>query len=129
MQYYFTTKLYNVSFSQSLEKIKTSLEKEGFGIISEIDLKSIFNKKLQVEFYNYHILGACNPQYAIKALTFEDKIGTMLPCNIIVQEKNKGTVEVSAINPVVSMQAVINEKLVPLAYEISEKLKRFIDSL
>jgi uncharacterized protein (DUF302 family) len=129
MQYYFTTQLFNVSFNQAIDTIKKALEKEGFGIISEIDLKSTFNKKLQVEFYNYHILGACNPQYALKALTYEDKIGTMLPCNIIVQEKTKNTIEVSAINPVVSMQAVINEKLVPLAYEISEKLKRFIDSL
>lgn len=129
MQYYFTTQLFNVSFNQAIDTIKKALEKEGFGIISEIDLKSTFNKKLQVEFYNYHILGACNPQYALKALTYEDKIGTMLPCNIIVQEKTKNTIEVSAINPVVSMQAVINEKLVPLAYEISEKLKRFIASL
>lgn len=129
MHYYFTTQLFDISFNQALIKIKAALENEGFGIISEIDLKTTFQKKLQVEFYNYHILGACNPQYAFKALTYEDKIGTMLPCNIIVQEKIKGTIEVSAINPVVSMQAVINEKLVPLAFEISEKLKQFIDSL
>jgi uncharacterized protein (DUF302 family) len=86
-------------------------------------------KKLDVDFYNYRILGACNAPFAYKALKAEDKIGTMLPCNVIVQEKEPGIIEVSAINPIVSMQAVVNESLAPIAFEIGDKLKRVLANL
>lgn len=95
----------------------------------EIDIKATLKKKLDVDFYNYRILGACNAPFAYKALKAEDKIGTMLPCNVIVQEKEPGIIEVSAINPIVSMQAVVNESLAPVALEIGDKLKKVLENL
>ena len=97
--------------------------------LTEIDLKSTFKNKLNIDFYNYKILGACNPEYAFKALKIEDKIGTMLPCNVIVQEKEKGIIEVSIVDPIASMQAVKNEALGKLALEIRGKLKTVIYNL
>ncbi|MFT7165239.1 MAG: hypothetical protein ACI9CZ_001831, partial [Flavobacterium sp.] len=105
------------------------LKSEGFGILTEIDLKSTFKKKLDVDFYNYTILGACNPPFAYEALLAEDKIGTMLPCNVIVQEKVPGEIEVSAVDPAASMQAVENDKLAEIAAEIRDRLKKAIDQL
>ena len=101
----------------------------GFGILTEIDIKATLKKKLDVDFYNYKILGACNPPYAYKALLAEDKIGTMLPCNVIVQEKIPGQVEVSAVDPTASMQAIENEKLAGIATEIRTRLQKVIDEL
>jgi len=102
----------------------------GIGRIEEAQTLVItMKKKLGEDFYNYKILGACNPPYAHRALLAEDKIGTMLPCNVIVQEKEPGKIEVSAINPMASMQAVLNEDLQPIAREISNKLKKVIDEL
>lgn len=129
MDYYYSTILNNITFEEAIEKVSAELQKEGFGVLTEIDIKATLKKKLDVDFYNYRILGACNAPFAYKALKAEDKIGTMLPCNVIVQEKEPGIIEVSAINPIVSMQAVVNESLAPIAMEIGDKLKRVLNSL
>ncbi len=128
MSYYFT-KTIEGDFEQVIEKVTDELKKEGFGILTEIDVKATLKKKLDVDFYNYKILGACNPPYAHKALEAEDKIGTMLPCNVIVQEREAGKIEVSAVNPEASMQAVQNEALAGVAGEITEKLQKVINNL
>ena len=128
MSYYFT-KTIEGDFEKTIEKVTEELKKEGFGILTEIDVKATLKKKLDVDFYNYMILGACNPPYAYKALQTEDKIGTMLPCNVIVQERELGKIEVSAVNPIASMQAVQNEALGGVANEITEKLQKVINNL
>lgn len=129
MDYYYSTILNNITFEEAIDKVTAELQKEGFGVLTEIDIKATLKKKLDVDFYNYRILGACNAPFAYKALKAEDKIGTMLPCNVIVQEKELGIIEVSAINPIVSMQAVVNESLAPIAMEIGDKLKRVLANL
>ena len=123
MEYYFS-KTISTSFENAIQKVTEALKSEGFGILTEIDLKSTFKKKLDVDFYNYTILGACNPPFAYEALLAEDKIGTMLPCNVIVQEKVPGEIEVSAVDPAASMQAVENDKLAEIAAEIRDRLKK-----
>ena len=128
MSYYFTKKL-KMSFDKAIAGVTEELKKEGFGILTEIDVKATLKKKLDVEFRNYRILGACNPPYAYKALQAEDKIGTMLPCNVIVQETPDGQIEVTAINPLASMQAVENPAVKEIASEISAKLKAVIDRI
>ena len=110
MKYYFN-KTIKGSFEEVIDKVTQGLKEEGFGILTEIDVTATLKKKLDVNFKKYRILGACNPPYAHKALQAEDKIGTMLPCNVIVQEVEEGVVEVAAVNPMASMQAVENEKL------------------
>ena len=127
-KYYFT-KTINCSFGNAIEKIKDSLKEEGFGILTEIDMKDTLQKKLQVNFHNYTILGACNPSFAYQALLAEDKVGTMLPCNVIVQEKIPGIIEVSAIDPSASMQAIKNDKLQEIAQEVKVKLEKVIFQL
>lgn len=129
MNYYIKKTLKDISFEEGIEKISEALKTEGFGILTEIDLKATLKKKLDVDFYNYKILGACNPHFAYKALQAEDKIGTMLPCNVIVQEKNKGEIEISAVDPMASMQAVENQKLGGLAKEVRQKLENCIDQI
>lgn len=129
MDYYYSTILNNITFDKAIEKVTEELQKEGFGVLTEIDIKATLKKKLDVDFYNYRILGACNAPFAYKALKAEDKIGTMLPCNVIVQEKEPGIIEVSAINPIISMQAVVNESLAPIALEIGDKLKKVLSNL
>ena len=124
-KYYFT-KTINCSFENAIQKIKDSLKEEGFGILTEIDMKATLQKKLQVDFHNYTILGACNPSFAYQALLAEDKIGTMLPCNVIVQEKTSGIIEVSAIDPSASMQLIENKKLQEIAQEVKIKLEKAI---
>ena len=128
MKYYFDITL-DERFDAAIEKVTEALKKEGFGVLTEIDIKATMKKKLNVDMPHYKILGACNPQYAYKALQAENKIGTMLPCNVIVQETKDGRVEVSAVNPLASMQAVENPALGALAGEVTEKLKRVIGSL
>lgn len=127
MSYYFS-KILNVTFDESIEKVTEALKKEGFGILTEIDVQATLKKKLDVDFRPYKILGACNPPFAHKALESEDKIGTMLPCNVIIQQKENG-VEVAAIDPVASMKAVNNDKLDEVAKEIQYKLKTIIGVL
>lgn len=127
MSYYFSKKIRGL-FEEVLEKVKVSLKDEGFGVLTEIDVKEILKKKLDVDFHNYRILGACNPPFAYKALQAEDKIGTMLPCNVIVQEKAEGEVEVAAVDPVASMKAVENPELLEIAKQVQEKLQRVVES-
>ncbi len=125
MTYYFN-KTVELSFDDAISKVTAELKKEGFGILSEIDVQAALKKKLDVDFRRYRILGACNPPFAYKALLAEDKIGTMLPCNVIVQELDNGKVEIAAIDPLASMQAVGNETVEAIAVEIREKLKKVI---
>ena len=128
MEYYFN-KTITGTFNNAIEKVTAALQSEGFGILTTIDLKATLKKKLDVDFYNYTILGACNPQFAYKALQAEDKIGTMLPCNVIVQEKTAGQVEVSAVDPTASMQAIENKALEDISMTVREKLQRVITQL
>ena len=128
MEYYFSKTIAG-SFDNAIQKVTEALKAEGFGILTEIDIKTTLKKKLDVDFYNYKILGACNPPFAYKALLAEDKIGTMLPCNVIVQEKVLGQVEVSAVDPVVSMQAIENKTLADIAIEIRARLQKVIEQL
>ncbi|SKB57732.1 DUF302 domain-containing protein [Maribacter arcticus] len=129
MAYYFSTKLKNLTFKDAIVRTTEALKSEGFGVLTDIDMKATLKNKLNVDFYNYKILGACNPSLAYNALQEEDKIGTMLPCNVIVQEKEKGIIEVTAVDPAASMQAVDNEKLISVAYTVSEKLKKVIQKI
>lgn len=128
MSYYFTKTL-TIPFEEAILKVTEELKKEEFGVLTEIDVKATMKKKLDVDFRNYKILGACNPPSALKALQAEEKIGLLLPCNVIVQENNEGKTEVSAINPIVSMQAVNNQGLADIAEDISARLQRVINSL
>lgn len=129
MKYYFSKILENTGFEETKEKVIESLKKEGFGVLTQIDIKATLKKKLDVNFRPYEILGACNPPFAYKALLAEDKIGTMLPCNVILQEKEDGNIEVSAINPSASMIAIKNDNLADIANEIQQKLQKVIESL
>lgn len=126
---YFFSKTVNLSFDEAITKVTEELKKEGFGILTEIDVKETLKKKMGVDFHKYKILGACNPSYAYQALQVENKIGTMLPCNVVVQEKVEGQVEVTAIDPIASMQAVENPKLKPIAEEVQNRLKKVIQQL
>lgn len=128
MSYYISTSIQS-SFHAALQKVTEKLKEQGFGVLTEIDVKQTLKNKLDVDFYNYKILGACNPPFAYKALLAEDKIGTMLPCNVIVQERKKGTIEVSAVDPLASMLAVKNPELVSIANEVAGRLKKVIQSL
>ncbi len=128
MEYYFSKTIAG-SFDNAIQKVTEALKAEGFGILTEIDIKATLKKKLDVDFYNYKILGACNPPFAYKALLAEDKIGTMLPCNVIVQDKVAGQVEVSAVDPSTSMQAIKNDKLADIATEIRARLQKVIEQL
>lgn len=127
MSYYFT-KTVDLSFDDAIAKVTEDLKNEGFGILTEIDVKETLRKKLDVDFRPYKILGACNPPFAYKALQAEEKIGVMLPCNVIVQQKQDG-VEVTAVDPIASMQAVENPNLAEVAKEVQAKLKNVIEKL
>lgn len=128
MSYYFN-KIVTGEFSEVIEDVTAELRKEGFGILTEIDVKATLKKKLDVDFRNYRILGACNPSFAYKALQVEEKVGTMLPCNVVVQEKPDGKIEVSAVDPVASMQAIDNPLLTEVAQDIRQKLKKVINNI
>ncbi len=128
MSYYFN-KYSDSDFNETVEKTIAELKKEGFGVLTEIDVKQTLKKKLNVDFSPYRILGACNPPYAYQALQAENKIGTMLPCNVIVRETEDGKIEVAAIDPLESMRAVDNPKLQEIAEEIREKLKKVVDRI
>ena len=126
---YYIGKTTNYSFDEAVEKVTEELKKEGFGILSEINIHEKLKEKLNVDFRKYRILGACNPPNAYKALQAENKIGTMLPCNVIVQELDDGKTEVAAVDPVASMMAVENSELESIAKEISAKLQKVINRL
>ena len=128
MSYHFS-KTINQDFDTAISKVTEELKKEGFGVLTEIDVKDTLKKKLGVDFRKYKILGACNPHFVHQALLAESHIGTMLPCNVIVQEGEDGQVEVSAVDPVASMEAVKNEHLSDVAKEVRAKLKAVIDNL
>lgn len=128
MSYYFSKTL-DLSFDEAVVKVSEELKKAGFGILTEIDVKETMKAKLNVDFRKYMILGACNPSFAYEALQTEDKIGLMMPCNVIVQETPDGRIEVAAVDPVASMSAVANPKLRDVAGEVRGKLKDVVDSL
>lgn len=128
MSYYYTTTV-EMPFDQAITKATEELKKEGFGVLTEIDVQKTLKTKLDVDFRHYHILGACNPPFAYKALQAEDKIGVMLPCNVVLQDLGEGKVEISAVDPAASMKAVDNPELASIAQEIQEKLKRVIDQI
>jgi uncharacterized protein (DUF302 family) len=128
MSYYFN-KILSIDFEQAISLVTEELKKEGFGILTEIDVKATLKSKLDVDFKKYRILGACNPQYAYQALQAEPHIGTMLPCNVIVQELEDGRVEVAAVDPMASMQAIKNAALQSIAEVIRLKLKKVIGQL
>lgn len=129
MSYSFDKTLLGRNFEETIEIVKAALKEEGFGIITEIDMKDTLKKKIDVDYKQYTILGACNPTFAYRALQCEDKIGVLLPCNVVVQEKENGAVEVSAINPNETMSAVHNEVLGSLAGEVTEKLMKVMENL
>lgn len=118
-----------VGFEEAISRVTEELKKEGFGILTEIDVTATLKKKLNVDFRKYRILGACNPPFAYRALLGEPRIGTMLPCNVIVQEMDDGKIEVSAVDPLSSMQAIQNSGLLGVAEEIQLKLKKVIEQL
>lgn len=128
MSYYFSKTL-STDFDTAIARVTEELKKEGFGVLTEIDVKETFKKKLDVDFRKYRILGACNPNFAFEAIRAEDKIGTMLPCNVIVQEHEDGKVEVTAVDPIASMMAIKNDSLGGIATAVSEKLRRVIENI
>jgi uncharacterized protein (DUF302 family) len=129
MSYFFTTTLKNTDFDTVLEKLAEQLKEHGFGIMTEIDVKATLKKKIDVDFRPYKILGACNPVLAHKVLSAEAHIGVFLPCNVVVQENENGDIEVSAVDPVASMQSVENDSLGEIATDVQARMKRFIEEL
>lgn len=128
MSYYFSA-IVNDSFSNTIQRVTDALKAEGFGVLTEIDMKATLKKKLDVEIAPYTILGACNPPFAYQALQAEDKIGTMLPCNVIIQEKGSGKVEVAAVDPAASMQAIQNAELEKIAGAVRDKMQKVVQHL
>lgn len=120
MDYYFS-KMLSSSYKDAVQAVTDTLKTEGFGVLTEIDVKAILKKKIDVDFRNYCILGACNPAFAHKALQAERNIGILLPCNVVVQEADEGKVEISIINPMVAMAAVDNASLATIASEVTKK--------
>ena len=127
MAYYFAT-IIGGHFADALARVREALKAQGFGVISEIDIQKTFKEKIGVDFRSYVILGACNPTLAHEALRLEDKVGTMLPCNVVVQKTDKG-IEVAAVDPVSSMEAIENPQLSNKAKIVAEKLRQVIGSL
>ena len=128
MAYYFS-KIVDDDFEAAIERVTARLAEAGFGVLTTIDVSGTLKKKIDVDFQRYTILGACNPGFAYKALQAEDKIGTMLPCNVILQETADGKVEVAAVDPMASMMAIENEALGEVAAEVQGMLKNVIESL
>jgi len=126
---YYKSKVVEMAFDEAIQKATEELKKVGFGILTEIDVKATLKKKIDVDFRNYKILGACNPQFAHKALQAEDKIGVLLPCNVIVQETEDGKTEVAIMNPAEAMSVVENENLGPIAGEVNKLLDTALDNI
>ena len=129
MNYYFNKVLTGRTFDDATELVKTELKKQGFGVLTEINVSETLKNKINVDFKKYKILGACSPHHAYKALSNEDKIGVFLPCNVIVEEHENGDIEVAAVDPIASMSTVHNESLGEIAIEIQHKLKTVIENL
>jgi uncharacterized protein (DUF302 family) len=128
MKYYFSNTI-STTFDNAIKLITDKLKTEGFGVISEIKMHEKLKEKLEVDFKKYTILGACNPAFALKALQLEDKIGTMLPCNLLVIEQEEGKIEVAAINPVASMQSISNPELYDIAHKVSQTLRNIVEHI
>lgn len=128
MSYYFTTTV-QAGFDEAIERATAALQAEGFGVLTDIDVRATLKKKLDVDFRPYRILGACNPHFAYQALQQERMIGTMLPCNVVVQETEDGKTEVTAIDPIASMQSIENPALAEVAAQVQEKLRKVITNL
>jgi uncharacterized protein (DUF302 family) len=128
MSYYFGKTL-TLDFEDAVRRTIEVLKTEGFGIITDIDVKDTLKKKINVDFRNYRILGACNPTLAYEALQLDDKVGTMLPCNVVVQDLGGGNVEIAAIDPVASMQAIENPELKDAAGKVQARLRKVIENL
>ena len=126
---YYISKTLDLNFEDAEEKVRAALKNEGFGVLTEINNQKVFKEKLNVDFRKYKILGACSPKYAHEAIQQEDKVGLMLPCNLIIQELDNNSIEVSAIDPVASMMAIENKNVSEIAKVIKEKLERVIMSL
>jgi len=126
MSYYITAGTH-LSFEEAIERVTEELKKEGFGVITTIDVKNTLKQKIDVDFRKYTILGACNPRFAHQALSMDDKVGTLLPCNVIVQETDSGT-EISAINPTESMKGILSDELVEFAGQITSRLESVIST-
>ena len=126
---YYLSKMLNISFDEAVNRATDALKKEGFGILTEIDVSATLKKKINVDFPNYRILGACNPALAYEALKLENKVGTMLPCNVVVRDAGNGQMEVAAIDPVASMQAIDNPALKKAAAQVRAKLETVIAGL
>lgn len=129
MSYFLGTTIKGKSFDEAVVTVKSALEKEGFGIPSEVNMQQTFKMKLDVDFRKYLILGACNPKFAIEAVQSEKNLGVLLPCNVILQEHDNGDIEVAAVDPLASMAAVKNDKVQEIAEEIKSRLKKVIQSL
>ncbi len=126
MSYYYSTVLRKTSYEQAIELATQELQKEGFGVLTQIDVKETLKKKIDVDFKPYIILGACNPHFAHKALNAEDKLGVFLPCNVVVEQHDDGTVEVSAVDPHAMMASVTNPALEELATDVRERLQKVL---
>jgi uncharacterized protein (DUF302 family) len=126
---YHITKTVSGSFEETIERVTGALQAEGFGVLTEIDVRETLKQKLDVDFRKYRILGACNPPLAHRALEAEDKVGTMLPCNVVVQETEPGRVEVSAFDPLAAMQAIANPELRAVAEEAQARLRRVVEAI
>jgi uncharacterized protein (DUF302 family) len=129
MSTYYFAKTVQMSLDEAIGRVTEELKNEGFGILTEIDVTATLKKKLDVDFRPYRILGACNPHFAYKALTAEDKIGAMLPCNVLVQETPRGEVEIAAVDPIASMQAIENPSLASIAGEVRDLLKKVVEQV
>lgn len=129
MSYYFNKILKEKNFDAAIEQVTAELKKEGFGVLTQIDVQETLKNKIDVDFKKYKILGACNPHFAYKALQGEDKIGVFLPCNVVVEQHENNDIEVSAVDPIASMSAVKNKKMEVLANEVQQKLLRVIAGL
>ena len=126
---YYVSKMVEGNFDEVVGRATDSLKEQGFGVLTEIDVDQVLKKKLDVDFRRYKILGACNPHFAYQALQSEDKVGTMLPCNVIIRQTEEGQVEAAAVDPLASMQAIKNQSLEEIAIEVKEKLTRVITQL
>ena len=126
---YSFSKTIDMTFDEAISSVKQELQREGFGVLTEIDVKETLKQKLNVDFQRYTILGACNPSFAYEALQLENEVGVMLPCNVIVQEHAGGGVRISAVDPVASMQAIDNPKLKEIADQVRDRLRSVIDAL
>lgn len=126
---YYNSKVVSTNYEETLLKVVEELKKEGFGVLTEIDVKATLKTKLDVDFRRYKILGACNPLFAYRALQHEENLGVLLPCNVVVQELENGGIQVSVVNPLISMQAVKNDALHEVATEVSLKLSNVLSKL